>query len=129
MQDGAPPYRGRNPRPSPYAAAWREYAWRRRGGTLLMVLWFALFVLVAVRRTRMGWAGFVFLFFPQMTAVCLWGFRCPRCQRRFAVSKTSGRWQANAVESCVHCGLPRGAPADPDESALPRASTKPASDS
>ncbi|HEU5073532.1 MAG TPA: hypothetical protein VFU02_05155 [Polyangiaceae bacterium] len=111
MPNGTLPYRARSPRRSPYAAAWREYAWRRHCGRLLGAAW--LLGLLALAWRFRAW--FIVILFPApLTALCLRGFRCPRCDQRFAESE-SGWWGTARVERCVHCGLARGAPADPDE--------------
>lgn len=116
MQDDRLPYRTRSPRSSPYAAAWREYAWRRRSGQLLSAFW--LFGLLALAWRFRIWL-MVILFPAPLTALCLRGFRCPRCDKRFGESRQSGWWGATRVDHCLHCGLPRGAPADPDDYASP----------
>jgi len=113
------PYRAPSPRRSPYAAAWREYAWRRRCGQLLGAFW--LLGLLALAWRLRTW--FIVILFPfPLTALCLRGFRCPRCNARFTVSEQSGWWEAARVTHCMHCGLPRGAPADPDDYSVPKSS-------
>ena len=111
MLDGPQPYRARGSRRSPYAAAWREYAWRVRCGSLLTACW--LLGLIAIAWRFRVWLVFVVVPLP-LTGLCLRGFRCPRCDERFTVSNESGWWGAARVDRCVHCGLARGAPADPD---------------
>lgn len=116
MTEGPPPYRGHRPRPlAPYAPAWREYAWRTRSALLLLAAWILLLVYLALRLRT--W--FLLVVFPApFKAWCLSGFRCPRCERRFCVSESSGWWQAARVRACLHCGLPKGSPSDPDDPAL-----------
>ena len=111
MLDGPQPYRARSSSRAPYAAAWREYAWRVRFGSLLTAFW--LLGLIAIAWRFRVWLVFVVVPLP-LTGWCLRGFRCPRCDERFTVSNESGWWGAARVDRCVHCGLVRGAPADPD---------------
>ncbi len=112
MSSASRPYRTRRPRTeAPYAAAWREYRWRVTCAYLLLALWIVALVTLAVRfRT---WILLV-MFPAPLKALCLKGFRCPRCSQRFGVSEELGWWHAGRVRSCLHCGLERGAPADPE---------------
>jgi len=112
MPHGSLPYRTPTPPRAPYAAAWREYAWRRRSGQLLSAFWLLGLIALAVRLRT--WLLVVILVPAPLTSLCLWGFRCPRCDRRFAGSERWGWWGAARAERCAHCGLPRGAPGDPD---------------
>ncbi len=116
--DGASrPYRPRRPSPlSPYAAAWREYAWRLRCAHLLFAFWLGLLIFLALRfRT---WILFV-MFPAPLKAACLRSFRCPRCGEAFGVSEDSGWWNAARINRCLHCGLDKGVPADPDDLSPP----------
>ena len=112
MMPRSRPYRARRRRSdAPYAAAWREYSWRLRSAYLLLALWITVLVLLAVRfRT---WILLV-MFPAPLKALCLKNFRCPRCSRRFGVSEELGWWNAARIRSCLHCGLEKGALADPD---------------
>src|SRR5688572_24356569 len=74
MVEGAQPYRDRSPRRSPYAAAWREYAWRVRCGTLLTAFW--LLGLIGIAWRFRAWLVLVIVPAP-LTGFCLRGFRCP----------------------------------------------------
>jgi hypothetical protein len=59
------------------------------------------------------------MFPAPLKSLCLSGFRCPRCAERFAMSRRSGWWGASSVTACLHCGLEKGALADPEEYAAP----------
>jgi hypothetical protein len=63
-----------------------EYIPRPLQALLFSALW--LIVLVC-------WVGFM------MSMLALWGFHCPRCRGRFAIS-----WFSNwPTDRCKHCGL------------------------
>lgn len=112
MQNDAP-YREHHPRPlAPYAAAWREYAWRERFALLLSVFWWLGLAWLAWRLRP--FILFVMVPFP-LKALMLRGFRCPRCDLPFGVGPGSTLLGVARTERCVHCGLKKGAPADPDE--------------
>jgi hypothetical protein len=123
MASNLTPYRGQRPRSlSPYAAAWREYAWRERCGYLLLGLWLAALLFLAFRLRAL----FVFVIFPMpIRSLCLRSFRCPRCNELFGVSESAGFWGLARVSACVHCGLAKGAPADPDDYASSHSPTPP----
>lgn len=114
MTSDPSPYREHHPRAlAPYAAAWREYAWRERFASLLSVCWwFGLAWLVW--RFRRAFILVVLVPFP-LKALMLRSFRCPRCDQPFGVGPGSSFFGAARAERCVHCGLEKGAPADPDE--------------
>ena len=98
---------------SSYRKEWRSY--RRRVLTA-----FAAWVIPPVIIYLLGVGGsfeigmiaaWLLLFTTAM--VWLYSFRCPRCQEWFFIIFPTNHPLAKA---CVHCGLPKHASSDPDES-------------
>ena len=55
-------------------------------------------------------AAWLFLF--TLSMVRLYSFRCPRCHEWFFLKSLRNHPLA---KNCVHCGLPKHAPSDPDQ--------------
>lgn len=104
----------------PYAAAWRGYRRRDRwvrvtllgfplGGVLLGMLLNRLFNAELLPWSVLGWAGLVVVTTHRARAL-----PCPRCGASFYSSRLSYNMLARR---CMHCGLPKWAPSDPDQPA------------
>lgn len=102
----------------PYATFWRQKRrWLRACGVLLLAYFPAGYLAYQLERLIGGAvpvALATFYLVALALAVSFFSavvFRCPRCGALFIRNKT---WANPAATHCMNCGLPRGAPFDPD---------------
>jgi hypothetical protein len=95
-----------------YIAAWQDVARRQQLVVVLLALTIATIVL---RKYEPGPATLIMQLAMAAAAgaAMVWHtlFRCPRCHNRFFYKLFVRSWTGRR---CMHCGLPKNAPFDPD---------------